>query len=289
MECCRTSPLYLLPCCEKAVCAGCFRRWYYSHTNAPCACAPVRASATPPTSLLDLLPLELQEQILQLRFPCVRVEGHGDTLRRVTRQHNRIHSHHGRPAVEWLAGPLAGRCWFYTHGVIDRDPRQGPAAVFPDGSCWWVQHGKVVKAEASKEVEEGPRYVTELERYVEVRQLVFEFYCHYWMEPVVFRKRELLLPGWTASFFEKCSDKGLCVLGNLALHCGWEPLLAGSTIAISRIWDSLLFLPDGKKRRGGKKEIRRRFHIADDLPPQVKADLRQQNRYLLAAIPCKLY
>jgi hypothetical protein len=131
-------------------------------------------------------------------------QGSGESLRRVSLRHGLLHS------VEWLAGPLCGKKWYYDKGVPHRPVDEGPAVVFPDNSSWWVTQGRVVKVTPGwLEVDGPPEMFFCQEAEQDILQLVFDFYQTFFFDPVLPQKAtELYTPRfrWIQLFFAKLGN-----------------------------------------------------------------------------------
>lgn len=183
-------------------------------------------------------------------------QGSDDTLRLCRLRDGQLHSEDDQPAVEWLQGPLAGKKWYFDNGVPHRD--HGPAVVFPDGSCWWVQWGTVVKVTIGSLELDGPQelYYTEQLEPSSV-QLLFDFYVRYFfynLQPAsISELKSCPEHAWLRIFFSKLDDSSLIQLTHaanmmnlsVALHCG--------TIWIASIFAETMEQP------GWEEALRQRF------------------------------
>jgi hypothetical protein len=180
-------------------------------------------------------------------------QGSGDTLRLCRLRNDQLHSTGDQPAVEWLQGPLAGKKWYYDEGVPHRDPVHGPAVVFPDNSCWWVRHGRVVKATMGSLELDGPLEQLEPSSV----QLLFDFYVRYFfhgqLPNFISELKSFPEHAWMRQFFGGLDDSNICELTraanmlnlSAALHCG--------TMWIASICAEMMEQPDWEER------IRKRF------------------------------
>ena len=185
--------------------------------------------------------------------------GQGNLRRRVTYipGTTTLHSYADRPATVWLEGPLAGKEWYYRKGKIHRE--HGVACQFPDGKEWTVHHGQVVP-------------------YSKEAQFVLDFYMRYYMNEQPKTIGINSIPAWMQSYFE--SEKTI-VLGKIMTWAYLNKYSLFQEWACAWIAQKMTGLLE---QDDGIQTTRECFNLPDDLTPERKRQIAEENVYLLAKI-----